>query len=90
MQVKVSPSKMLVPLSYAAQIGGTMTLIGASTNLMVLSMAAQKLPNLHMSLFEIGIVGLPTTIAGIFYILAFSGKMLPDRESTQSTVVNAR
>ncbi|CAM6087847.1 unnamed protein product [Calypogeia fissa] len=89
-KVNMAPSKMLMPLSYAANLGGTMTLIGASTNLVVLSMAAQKLPTMHMSLFEIGIIGLPITIAGIFYIVAFSGKLLPDQAAAQSTIVIAR
>ncbi|CAM6093297.1 unnamed protein product [Calypogeia fissa] len=89
-KVNMAPSKMLMPLSYAANLGGTMTVIGASTNLVVLSMAAQKLPTMHMTLFEIGIIGLPITIAGIFYIVAFSGKLLPDRAAAQSTIVIPR
>ncbi|BBN14688.1 hypothetical protein MPTK1_6g13670 [Marchantia polymorpha subsp. ruderalis] len=89
-KVNLPPSKMLMPLSYAAQLGGTMTLIGASTNLVVLSMAAQKLPDMKMNLFEIGIIGVPVTIAGIFYILAFSGKLLPDRMAQQASNLNAR
>ncbi|KAL2621959.1 hypothetical protein R1flu_002164 [Riccia fluitans] len=89
-KVNMHPSKMLMPLSYAAQLGGTMTLIGASTNLMVLSMAAQKLPQMKMNLFEIGIIGVPVTIAGIFYIIVFSGKLLPDRLAQQPTTINPR
>ncbi|KAL3692096.1 hypothetical protein R1sor_005747 [Riccia sorocarpa] len=89
-KVNMPPSKMLIPLSYAAQLGGTMTLIGASTNLMVLSMAAQKLPQMKMNLFEIGIIGVPVTIAGIWYIIVFSGKLLPDRLGQEPTTLNAR
>ncbi|CAI5966393.1 unnamed protein product [Closterium sp. NIES-64] len=89
-KVNISPSKMLIPLSYAALLGGTLTLIGASTNLMVTSMAAKKLPELTMNIFEIGIVGVPTTVAGILYLLAFSGKLLPDRLAMQATNINAR
>ena len=67
-----------------------MTLIGASTNLMVMSMAAKKLPDLKIGMFEIGTVGVPTTIAGILYVLACSGKLLPDRLTMQATNINAR
>lgn len=67
-----------------------MTLIGASTNLMVLSMAAKKLPELQMGLFEIGIVGVPVTVAGLLYMLAVSGKLLPERLAMQATNINAR
>eukprot|EP00897_Mesotaenium_endlicherianum_P005624 jgi/Mesen1/508/ME000104S10599 len=89
-KVNTAPSKMLLPLSYAALLGGTLTLIGASTNLMVLSMAARKLPDLKMNMFEIGIVGVPATVAGILYLLAFSEKLLPDRLAIQATNINAR
>lgn len=67
-----------------------MTLIGASTNLVVLSMAAKKVPDLKMNLFEIGVVGVPVTVAGLLYILVLSGKLLPDRLSVQHTTFNAR
>jgi len=86
----MAPSKLLLPLSFAALLGGTMTLIGASTNLIVLSMAAKKVPDLKMNLFEIGVVGVPITVAGLLYILALSGTLLPDRLSRQNTTINAR
>jgi di/tricarboxylate transporter len=86
----MAPSKLLLPLSFAALLGGTMTLIGASTNLIVLSMAAKKVPDLKMNLFELGVVGVPITVAGLLYILAFSGSLLPDRLSRQNTTINAR
>lgn len=89
-QVKMAPSKLLLPLSFAALLGGTMTLIGASTNLVVLSMAAKKVPDLKMNIFEIGVVGIPVTVAGLLYILALSGKLLPDRLSIQITTFSAR
>ena len=89
-QVNMAPSKLLLPLSFAALMGGTMTLIGASTNLVVLSMAAKKVPDLKMNIFEIGVVGVPITVAGLLYIFALSGKLLPDRLTLQNTTFNAR
>ncbi|KAJ7552305.1 hypothetical protein O6H91_06G049600 [Diphasiastrum complanatum] len=89
-KVNMAPSKMLMPLSYAALLGGTLTLIGASTNLVVISMTAKKVPDLKMNLFEIGIIGLPVTVAGLLYMVALSGKLLPDRLAIQATSINAR
>ncbi|KAI5083660.1 hypothetical protein GOP47_0003403 [Adiantum capillus-veneris] len=89
-RVSMAPSKLLLPLSYAALLGGTLTLIGTGTNLVVLSLAAKKIPSLRMHLFEIGIVGVPVTVAGILYIVAISGKLLPDRLAIQPTSINAR
>lgn len=86
----MAPSKLLMPLSYAALLGGTLTLIGTSTNLVVVSLAAKKLPQLQMGFFEIGIVGVPVTVASFLYMFALSGKLLPDRLSIQSTSINAR
>lgn len=65
-------------------------MIGTGTNLVVLSLAAKKIPDLRMHLFEIGVVGMPVTISGILYILAVSGKLLPDRLAIQPTSINAR
>lgn len=90
LQVNMAPSKMLIPLSYAAQLGGTLTLIGATTNLVVLSLASKKVPTLKMNLFEIGMLGMPVLVAGLFYIFAVSGKLLPDRLVIQQTTINAR
>jgi di/tricarboxylate transporter len=86
----MAPSKVLLPLSYAALYGGTWTLIGASTNLVVYSLANRAVPEMKMNLFELGIVGIPVTVAGIFYIVAFGGKLLPDRLSMSSSTINAR
>ncbi|NLX98917.1 MAG: SLC13 family permease, partial [Rhodopirellula sp.] len=55
---QVSPSKLLIPLSFLAILGGTCTLIGTSTNLVVNGLMIQNsLPGMH--LFEIGMVGVP-------------------------------
>ncbi len=84
---RVSPSRLLIPLSYMSILGGMTTLIGTSTNLVVQGMmakAASSNPALSqslrpMGLFEIGAVGIPCAILGIVYLLAFSGRLLPQR-----------
>jgi di/tricarboxylate transporter len=76
---RVSPSKLLIPLSFLAILGGTCTLIGTSTNLVVNGLMTQNgLPG--MGLFEIGKVGLPYAVIGLAYLF-FAGRwMLPDRK----------
>ncbi|MFT6986400.1 MAG: di/tricarboxylate transporter [Psychromonas sp.] len=77
-----APSKLLIPLSYAAICGGTLTLVGASTNLIVNSFVVEKgLPSLGF--FEFSLVGLVILAAGLLVLLTFS-HLLPNREDKQS------
>ncbi len=72
-------SKLLIPLSYAAILGGTCTLIGTSTNLVVHGLMIQSGMD-GMGFFEITKVGLPITIIGVLLIAVFGHKLLPDRK----------
>lgn len=75
----VAPSKLLIPLSYLAILGGTCTLIGTSTNLVVHGLLLQQhMPGL--SLFEITPLGLPYAAVGIVYLLLFGRRLLPERK----------
>lgn len=75
---EVSPSKLLIPLSYLAILGGTCTVIGTSTNLVVNGlMIAHGLPG--MGLLELGIVGVPYAIVGAVYLYCCGGRLLPQR-----------
>lgn len=74
-----SVSKFLIPLSYAAILGGTCTLIGTSTNLVVHGLMIES--GLEgMSFFEITKVGLPIAIIGILLISFLGHRILPDRK----------
>lgn len=75
---KLAPSKFLIPLSYASIFGGTCTLIGTSTNLVVHGMLQEQL-GLGFSMFELAWVGIPCAFGGMIFILAFGDKLLPDR-----------
>ncbi|NVJ68690.1 MAG: SLC13 family permease [Gammaproteobacteria bacterium] len=87
---KISASKLLLPLSYAAILGGTCTLIGTSTNLVVSGLLSQTYPELSLGFFEIAIVGLPITALGIVYLIVFSRFILADREAIDKPLFKSR
>jgi di/tricarboxylate transporter len=78
-KLRISPSKLMIPLSYGAIFGGVCTLIGTSTNLVVngLLVDAQQ-PGLKM--FDITAVGLPCAIAGTLYLFIAHRWVLPNRQ----------
>ncbi|MBN1182593.1 MAG: SLC13 family permease [Bacteroidales bacterium] len=78
---KISPSKFLMPLSYAAILGGCATLIGTSTNLIVNGMVVdqQIIPGLKsLNIFDFAWVGIPMMIIGFFYLLFLGDRLLPN------------
>jgi len=90
----LSPSKLFIPLSYAAVLGGTCTLIGTSTNLVVqgLMIQAQKTnPNMPtMGMWTISPIGLPAAIIGVLFIIVFSRKLLPERKGAGAILSDPR
>ena len=81
---KMSPSKMLIPLSYAAILGGTLTLVGTSTNLLVNSIYI-NVPGVEpLGMFEFMRYGIILMVIGLLYILLIAPMLLPSRTSTSS------
>ncbi|NMH60550.1 SLC13 family permease [Alteromonas sp. MYP5] len=82
-RINISPSKLMIPLSYASILGGTLTLIGTSTNLVVNGQYQELTGNPGFSLFAITAVGLPVAILGSLFMFLLGPKLLPDskRES---------
>ena len=87
---RVAPSKLLLPLSFATILGGTCTVIGTSTNLVILGFAESYKPSLSVGIFDIAVVGLPVAVAGILYIIVAQRWLLPDRGSAELTLENPR
>ncbi|WP_243292923.1 SLC13 family permease [Bacillus sp. FJAT-47783] len=75
----VSPSKLLIPLSYAAILGGMITLIGTSTNLIIDGLLQQK-GYKGFQLFEFAIIGIPLSLTGLFYMMIIGHRLLPNRK----------
>ncbi len=75
----ISPSKYLIPLSYASILGGMCTLIGTSTTLIVNGLMIDRdMPG--MSMFEIAKAGVPCLLAGMLYLKFIGVRLLPDRK----------
>lgn len=82
-QLELAPSKLMIPLSYMTILGGTMTLIGTSTNL-VADGVAQKAGLAPFTIFEMTPLGVTVATAGMIYLALFSKRLLPSRESMAS------
>ena len=75
----ISPSKLLIPLSYAAIAGGVCTLIGTSTNLVVSGMLQNVAGQAPFGMFELTLVGAPLALVVIFAVAALGPRILPAR-----------
>jgi di/tricarboxylate transporter len=77
-QLQLSPSKVLMPLSYASMLGGTLTLIGTSTNLLVNSVVVDSSQR-PLGVFEFTVLGAILAAAGLLYIVLAARRLLPAR-----------
>ena len=101
-RIRVSPSKLFMPLSFAAILGGKITLIGSSSNIVVMGLYLRHLEQNYPSFqpSEIlspvkqfwgpAVLGLPTTIAGIAFVVVLSRWLLPSRKPTPQYVLDTR
>ncbi|MCF7983383.1 MAG: SLC13 family permease [Thiohalocapsa sp.] len=76
---RLSLSRLLIPLSYASIAGGTCTLIGTSTNLVVDGLYSARTGEAGFALFDLAWIGVPIVAAVIGFMLLFGHRLLPDR-----------
>ncbi len=85
----MSPSKLLMPLSFATILGGLVTKIGTSTNVIVSGLMLTQLGR-PMEMFELSSIGVPAALAGIVYMAAASRFLLPDRKPALNRLEDPR
>jgi di/tricarboxylate transporter len=87
---KLSVSQLMIPLSYAAIIGGTCTLVGTSTNLVINGMLTDYLGSPQLALFDLMWIGVPCVVVVIVFTIAFSRWLLPHRSDDETVFEDAR
>ncbi|SEQ71504.1 SLC13 family permease [Natrinema salaciae] len=83
----VSPSKLLLPLSYAAILGGTLTLVGTSTNLLASEFTVDLLDREPIGMFEFTSLGLVVLVVGIAYLMTVGRWLTPARIPVDADLV---
>jgi di/tricarboxylate transporter len=73
-------SRLLIPLSYASIVGGTCTLIGSSTNLVVNGLLVEQTALSGLGMFDLAWIGVPVTVSAFLFVFLFSARLLPDRK----------
>lgn len=81
-RIGVSPSKLLIPLSFAGMFGGVCTLIGTSTNILVSSIAVERGMD-AIGMFEFTGMGLIFLASGLLYLFTVGIKMIPERRKEE-------
>jgi len=87
-RTSVPISRMMIPLAYAALLGGMCTLVGTSTNLLV-SDSAERSGLAPMGMFEMSAVGFPLMLIGIVFMALTARRLLPNRSSLSAMLALA-
>lgn len=82
--VRSAPSRYLIPLSYSAQMGGTLTLIGTSTNILA-SEIAERSGHRALGMFEFTAAGAVILFVGMIYLLLVAPRLLPHRGTPEDS-----
>lgn len=89
-KLRFSPSKLMIPLSYAAIFGGLFSLIGTSTNLVVNGLLIEATATSGLKLFDIAWVGLPCAAVGFVFLFFAQAWLLPERQAVLSDTDDLR
>lgn len=87
---RLSVSALMIPLSYAAIVGGLCTLIGTSTNLVVNGLLISETDLGSLAMFDIALIGVPVLLVTLVYVVAASKWLLPERQPVISQFSDAR
>ena len=87
---QLSVSKLMLPLSYAAIAGGTCTLIGTSTNLVINGLVITETALPQFGIFDLAWVGVPVTLVVFIYVLTSQRWLLPERRPAAGKFADAR
>jgi len=83
---RIPVSKLLMPLSFASILGGMCTMIGTSTNILLSGLMEQVGLGDELSLFAPAMVGVPLVLLGVIYFLVVGHRLLPARESLETSL----
>jgi len=85
---RISPSKLLMPLSFAAMLGGTLTLVGTSTNLLASTFSARLIDH-PFSMFEFTHLGFLGFVVGTVYLVSVGQRLIPARVDPSVDLIGA-
>lgn len=88
-RIRVPASKLLIPLSYAAILGGLCTLVGTSTNLVVQGVLLDA-GRPGLGVFEVATVGVPTALAGMVAVVLLGPRLLPAHDDGLRSLMDPR
>ncbi|SDG43301.1 Di-and tricarboxylate transporter [Onishia taeanensis] len=89
-RIRQPASRFLMPLSFASILGGTVSLLGTSTNLVVNGLLGERYPELSLGLFDIAWVGVPMAVVGVIYLALVGRHLLPRGGGTAQAFENPR
>jgi di/tricarboxylate transporter len=87
-RLRIAPSRLLIPLSYAAILGGTCTLIGTSTNLVVAGLVVSQTKLAPLTMFDLTWVGVPVALLGIAFVVLGARWLLPERGGAKAALAD--
>ncbi|WP_280561727.1 SLC13 family permease [Chromohalobacter sp. 48-RD10] len=89
-RLRLPAHRLLMPLSFASILGGTCSLLGTSTNLVVDGLLRDRYPEQALHLFDIAWIGVPVALVGLAYLMLVGRWLLPKRRTATDVFENPR